>query len=46
MIARIWHGRTKPENAKDYEDMLRDEIFPEWTNARAIPGLPFLAKRL
>ena len=106
MIARIWHGWTKPENAKAYEDMLRDEIFsgiarrnikghrgaelfihedgneiefvtllrfdsmgamkefagtdeskpviyprrkrssPEWTNALAIIGLPFLAKRL
>jgi antibiotic biosynthesis monooxygenase (ABM) superfamily enzyme len=28
MIARIWHGWTKPENAKAYEEMLRDEIFP------------------
>jgi antibiotic biosynthesis monooxygenase (ABM) superfamily enzyme len=28
MIARIWHGWTKPENAKAYEHMLRDEIFP------------------
>ena len=28
MIARIWHGWTKPENTKAYEDMLRDEIFP------------------
>ena len=28
MIARIWHGWAKPENAKAYEDMLRDEIFP------------------
>ena len=28
MIARIWHGWTKPENAKAYENMLRDEIFP------------------
>ena len=28
MIARIWHGWTTPENAKAYEDMLRDEIFP------------------
>jgi len=28
MIARIWHGWTKPEDAKAYEDMLRDEIFP------------------
>ena len=28
MIARIWHGWTKPQDAKTYEDMLRDEIFP------------------
>jgi antibiotic biosynthesis monooxygenase (ABM) superfamily enzyme len=28
VIARIWHGWTKPENVKAYEDMLRDEIFP------------------
>jgi hypothetical protein len=28
MIARIWRGWTKPEKAKAYEDMLRDEIFP------------------
>ena len=28
MIARIWHGWTKPEDAKAYEKMLRDEIFP------------------
>ncbi len=28
MIARIWHGWTKPEDAKAYEEMLRDEIFP------------------
>jgi hypothetical protein len=28
MIARIWHGWTKPAAAKTYEKMLRDEIFP------------------
>jgi hypothetical protein len=28
MIARIWHGWTKPKNAKAYEEMLPDEIFP------------------
>ena len=37
MIARIWHGWTKPENAKAYEDMLRDEIFPSIA-ARKIKG--------
>jgi len=28
MIARIWHGWTKPADAKAYENMLRNEIFP------------------
>jgi antibiotic biosynthesis monooxygenase (ABM) superfamily enzyme len=28
MIARIWHGWTKPVDAKAYEKLLRDEIFP------------------
>ena len=28
MIARIWHGWTRPQEAKAYEDMLRNEIFP------------------
>ena len=37
VIARIWHGWTKPENAKAYEDMLRDEIFPSIA-ARNISG--------
>jgi len=37
VIARIWHGWTKPENAKTYENMLRDEIFPSIA-ARNIKG--------
>jgi antibiotic biosynthesis monooxygenase (ABM) superfamily enzyme len=37
MIARVWQGRTKPENAKAYEDMLRNEIFPSIA-ARNIKG--------
>ena len=37
MIARIWHGWTKPADAKTYENMLRDEIFPSIA-ARKIAG--------
>jgi|SRR5262245_44724252 len=37
MIARIWHGWTKPEDAKTYEKLLRDEIFPAIA-ARKIDG--------
>ncbi len=28
MLARIWHGWTKPENADRYEKLLKEEIFP------------------
>jgi antibiotic biosynthesis monooxygenase (ABM) superfamily enzyme len=37
MIARIWHGWTKTEDAKAYEKLLRDEIFPSIA-ARNIEG--------
>ena len=37
MIARIWHGWTKPGDAKAYEKLLRDEIFPSIA-ARKIIG--------
>ena len=29
MIFRIWHGWTKMENADIYENLLKQEIFPE-----------------
>jgi heme-degrading monooxygenase HmoA len=28
MIGRLWHGRTRPENADAYEQLLRSEILP------------------
>jgi hypothetical protein len=28
VIARIWHGWTRPENADKYEKLLKEEIFP------------------
>src|SRR5262245_26825945 len=37
MIARIWHGWTKLEDAQIYENLLRDEIFPSIA-ARNIEG--------
>ena len=37
MIARIWRGWTKPGEAKAYEKLLRDEIFPSIA-ARKIEG--------
>jgi hypothetical protein len=37
VIARIWHGWTKVADAKIYENMLRDKIFPSIA-ARNIKG--------
>jgi antibiotic biosynthesis monooxygenase (ABM) superfamily enzyme len=37
MIERLWHGWTKRADAKAYEEMLRDEIFPSIA-ARKIHG--------
>jgi antibiotic biosynthesis monooxygenase (ABM) superfamily enzyme len=37
MITRIWHGWTKPADAKTYEDMLCHEILPGIAR-RNIPG--------
>jgi hypothetical protein len=37
MIARIWHGWTKRSDAKTYENMLCNEIFPSIA-ARNIKG--------
>jgi heme-degrading monooxygenase HmoA len=28
MIARVWRGWTKPENADTYETLLRDVVYP------------------
>src|SRR5437773_12256368 len=37
MIARLWHGWTKRADAKAYEEMLRNEMFPSIA-AREIDG--------
>lgn len=37
MITRIWHGRTTPQNAQAYEDLLLSTVFPRIA-ARRIPG--------
>jgi heme-degrading monooxygenase HmoA len=35
MIARIWHGATKPEHADAYESMLKPELLP---GLNQVPG--------
>lgn len=35
MIARVWHGYTRPENADAYENQLKPELLP---GISAVPG--------
>jgi heme-degrading monooxygenase HmoA len=44
MIARVWHGFTKPEDAMAYEAMLKPELLPGLAKAKGHIG-SFLAKR-
>jgi len=34
MIARIWHGWTTKSNAKEYEELLRNKVFPSIENKK------------
>ena len=38
MIARIWHGYTKPEHAESYEAMLKPELLPGISKAKGYKG--------
>ncbi len=44
MIARVWHGTTKPEDADKYEGMLKPELLPGLSK---VPGFKesFLFRR-
>src|SRR5438132_5780065 len=38
MIARIWHGYTKPEHADAYESMLKPELLPGVSQVKGYRG--------
>jgi heme-degrading monooxygenase HmoA len=38
MIARIWHGYTKPEHADAYEAMLKPELLPGLSKVKGVRG--------
>lgn len=38
MIARVWHGYTKPEHADAYETMLKPELLPGISQAEGYRG--------
>jgi len=45
MIARIWHGYTKPENADAYEAMLTPEVLPGISRVKGYRGSYFLRRQ-
>jgi len=38
MIARVWHGRTKPENTGAYEALRKPELLPGITKVKGYQG--------
>lgn len=38
MIARLWHGYTKPEHADAYEAMLKPELLPGLSKTKGYRG--------
>jgi heme-degrading monooxygenase HmoA len=46
MIARLWHGYTKPENADAYESMLKPELLPGVGKMKGYQGSYLLRRNL
>lgn len=46
MIARVWHGYTKPEHAAPYEAMLKPELLPGVANVKGYRGSYLLRRDL
>lgn len=46
MIARIWHGYTKPEHAASYEAMLKPELLPGLSKVKGFEGSYLLRRDL
>jgi heme-degrading monooxygenase HmoA len=46
MIARVWHGYTKPEHADSYEAMLKPELLPGISKAEGYRGSYLLRRNL
>jgi heme-degrading monooxygenase HmoA len=45
VIARVWHGYTKPEHADAYEAMLKPELLPGISKAKGYRGSYLLRKQ-
>ena len=46
MIARVWHGYTRPEHANAYEVMLKPELLPGISRATGYKGSYLLRRGL
>jgi heme-degrading monooxygenase HmoA len=46
MIARVWHGYTKPEHADAYEALLKPELLPGISKAKGYRGSYLLRRPL
>jgi len=46
MIARVWHGYTKPEDADAYEAMLKPELLPGIGRKKGYRGSYLLRRNL
>jgi heme-degrading monooxygenase HmoA len=44
MIARMWHGWTKPADADAYENLLRNEMFPSMRRIQGFEGAYLLRR--
>jgi len=45
VIARVWHGYTKPEHADAYESMLKPELLPGIGKVKGYKGSYLLRRR-
>jgi heme-degrading monooxygenase HmoA len=45
MIARVWHGYTKPEHADAYESMLKPELLPGISKVKGYRGSYLLRRQ-
>jgi len=44
MIARMWHGWTKPVNGDTYENLLREKMFPSMKEVAGFEGANLLRR--
>jgi hypothetical protein len=46
MIARVWHGYTKPEHADSYEALLKPELLPGISKKKGYKGSYLLRREI